>query len=131
MKKISSAFLVFLLLFTMACLSGCGGNKSSIVGTWQIVDEKMVTEYGIGMQFTEDGKLRYGLTKENLSEIAGKEVAEGLDALMSIEYKVKSNTEMEITISAIFGLAKESSTVTYELNGDTLTFDGTKYVRVK
>ena len=115
----------------MACLNGCGGNKSNIVGTWQIVDEKMVTEYGIGMQFTEDGKLRYGLTKENLSEIDGKEVAEGLDALMSIEYKVKSNTEMEITISAIFGLAKESSTVTYELNGDTLTFDGTKYVRVK
>ena len=51
--------------------------------------------------------------------------------LMKIEYEIKSDTEMVITVSAMFGLAKESDTVTYELNGDTLVFDGATYTRVK
>ena len=55
----------------------------------------------------------------------------GLGMLMSIEYDIKSDTEMEITVSAMFGLAKESETITYALDGDTLTFDGATYTRVK
>lgn len=51
--------------------------------------------------------------------------------LMSIEYDVKSDTEMEITVSAMFGLAKEKTTIPYSLEGDTLTFDGATYTRVK
>jgi len=50
---------------------------------------------------------------------------------MSIEYKVKSDTEMEIIASAMFGLAKETGIVEYSLDGDTLTFDGAVYKRVK
>lgn len=59
------------------------------------------------------------------------EAMQGLDALMSIDYKVISDTEMEITVSAMFDLAKESTKVTYSLEGDTLTFDGAVYTRVK
>ena len=50
---------------------------------------------------------------------------------MSIEYKIKSDTEMEVTVSALFGLSKESSTIAYSLDGDTLVFDGATYTRVK
>ena len=51
--------------------------------------------------------------------------------LMSMEYKIKSDTEMEITMKALLGLAKESATVKYQLDGDTLIFDGATYTRVK
>ena len=55
----------------------------------------------------------------------------GLEMLMKIKYKIKSDTEMEITVSAMLGLAKESTTVAYSLDGDTLVFDGATYTRVK
>ena len=116
-------------------LSACGGgkNEKAIVGTWELVDTETETEYGLGIEFTKDGKLRYGLTEEILRGLAdGEDVDDalaGLDMLMSIEYKIKSDTEMEITVSAMFGLAKESTTVNYSLNGDMLTFDGVSYKR--
>ena len=116
-------------------LSACGGgkNEKAIVGTWDLVDTETETEYGLGIEFTKDGKLRYGLTEEILRGLAdGEDVDDalaGLDMLMSIEYKIKSDTEMEITVSAMFGLAKESTTVNYSLNGDMLTFDGVSYKR--
>ena len=50
---------------------------------------------------------------------------------MSIDYKIKSDTEMEVTVSAFMGLAKETTTVSYTLDGDSLTFDGATYTRVK
>ena len=49
---------------------------------------------------------------------------------MSIEYKIKSDTEMEITMKALFGLAKEKTVIPYSLDGDTLVFDGNTYARV-
>ena len=52
-------------------------------------------------------------------------------ANMSIKYEIKSDTEMEITMSALMGLKKEKVTVTYKLDGDTLEFDGATYSRVK
>lgn len=133
--------LVFALILSMIfCLTACGGSaKKELVGTWHIVDEETATEYGIGIEFTKDGKLRYGLTEdmfrgltnEEMSDKEWEEAMEGLDMLMSIEYDVKSDTEMEITVSAMFGLAKESAVIPYRLEGDTLTFDGAVYTRVK
>lgn len=136
MKKFMAGLLALVMVLS---LTACGGNKNekSIVGTWHIVDEETETEYGLGIEFTKDGKLRYGLTEEILTGLAdgdakdAKEALDGLDMLLSIEYKIKSDTEMEITASAMFGLAKESDTISYQLDGDTLTFDGATYTRVK
>ena len=136
MKKLMAFSLALMLILSLAACGG-GGNKKNIVGTWHIVDEETETEYGLGIEFTEDGKLRYGLTEEILTGLAdgdaqdAQDAMEGLDMLMSIEYKIKSDTEMEVTVSAMFGLAKESETISYSLDGDTLTFDGATYTRVK
>lgn len=135
MKKILVVLLVALMVFS---LSACGNaNKKALVGTWQVVDTETETEYGFGIEFTKDGKLRYGLTEDMFSGMTGEEISEdewedamaGLDMLMSIEYKVKSDTEMELTASALFGLAKETTTVSYSIDGDILTFDGAVYKR--
>ncbi len=138
MKK----FLAFLLAAMMLLsLTACGGgsNKKNIVGMWQIVDTETQTEYGMGLEFTKEGKLRYGLTEDVLLGLTDGEAdsddwadaMEGLELLMNIEYKIKSDTEMEVTISAFMGLGKESTIVPYELKGDTLIFDGGTYSRVK
>lgn len=136
MKHTKKILVLVLALLLLVSLCACGGNKKAIVGMWQIVDVETATEYGMGIEFTKDGKMRYGLTEDMLEDLgsdtdAWEEAMEGLEYLMSIEYKVKSNTEMEITVSALFGLAKEKTTVPYELKGDTLTFDGATYKRVK
>ena len=130
---------VFLALVMILALTACGGggNKKAIVGTWKLVDTETETEYGLGIEFGEDGTLRYGLTEDVLEGLAGAEgedaedVLAGLDMLLSMEYEIKGDTEMEITMKALFGLAKEKATVAYELNGDTLVFDGATYTRVK
>ena len=101
------------------------------------MDEETETDYGLGIEFTKDGKLRYGLTEDVLASLSdgdskdAKDAMAGLDMLMSIEYKIKSDTEMEVTVSAMFGLAKESDIIPYSLDGDTLTFDGATYTRMK
>ena len=133
MKKIFAMVLVLVMLFALA---SCGGSKNekNIVGVWKLVDTETETEYGLGIEFTKDGKLRYGLTEEVFEAIGGgdaEDVMDGLDLLMSIEYEIKSDTEMEITMKAFLGLAKEKTDVSYALNGDTLTFDGAEYTRVK
>lgn len=134
-KSILSVLLALVLVFS---LTACGGgNKKDIVGAWHIVDETTQTEYGLGIEFEKDGTLRYGLTEELLTGLSDadeedvEDAMEGLDMLMSMEYEIKSDTEMEVTMSALFGLAKESATVQYELDGDTLVFDGATYTRVK
>lgn len=133
MKKIFAMVLVLVMVFALA---SCGGSKNekNIVGIWKLVDTETETEYGLGIEFTKDGKLRYGLTEEVFEAIGGgdaEDVMDGLDLLMSIEYEIKSDTEMEITMKAFLGLAKEKTDVSYALNGDTLTFDGAEYTRVK
>ncbi len=138
MKRLSTFLLIIALAFALTACGG-GGNEKKIVGTWQVVDEETATEYGIGLEFTKDGKLRYGLTEDVLTGLTGGEVSdkdldqakEGLEMLMSIDYKIKSDTEMEVTVSAFMGLAKETTTVSYTLDGDSLTFDGATYTRVK
>ena len=133
MKKIFAMVLVLVMVFALA---SCGGSKNekNIVGVWKLVDTETETEYGLGIEFTKDGKLRYGLTEEVFEAIGGgdaEDVMDGLDLLMSIEYEIKSDTEMEITMKAFLGLAKEKTDVSYALNGNTLTFDGAEYTRVK
>ncbi len=133
MRKIITIALALILMFSLV---SCGGSKNEkdIVGVWKLVDTETETEYGLGIEFTKDGKLRYGLTEDVFEAIGGddaEDVMDGLDLLMSIEYEIKSDTEMEITVKALLGLAKESETITYELKGDTLKFDGTEYTRVK
>lgn len=129
MKKILAIFLAAMMLLS---LSACGGgNKKDIVGTWHIVDETTQTEYGLGIQFEKDGTLRYGLTEEMFGEDVSEEDLAALDLLMKMEYKIKSDTEMEVTMKTLMGLAKEKVTVTYSLDGDTLVFDGVTYTRVK
>ena len=137
MKRIFAVLLAVLLLLAAA---GCGNpNKKAIVGTWHAMDGEAVNDYGVGIEFTKDGKLRYGITEDMLKSLAGDEMSnkeweeamQGLEMLMKMEYKLKSDTEMEITVSAMLGLAKEKTTVEYELDGDTLTFDGGVFTRVK
>jgi len=133
MKKIMAMCMIIVVVLSFsACKSA---NEKAIVGTWKVVDTETETEYGLGLEFSKDGKLRYGLTEDVFKGLAeGEDVDEamaGLDALMSIEYKIKSDTEMEITAKALLGLAKESDTVEYSLDGDSLVFDGAKYTRVK
>lgn len=136
MKKILAFTLSLMMVLT---LCACGGNKKDIVGMWQLVDTETETEYGMGIEFTKDGELRYGLTEDVLAGLTDGEMdsddledaMEGLDMLMKIEYKIKSDTEMEVTASALFGLAKESAVIPYQLDGDTLVFDGATYTRAK
>ena len=133
MKKIFAMVLVLVMVFALA---SCGGSKNekNIVGVWKLVDTETETEYGLGIEFTKDGKLRYGLTEEVFEAIGGgdaEDVMDGLDLLMSIEYEIKSDTEMKITMKAFLGLAKETTDVSYALNGDTLIFDGAEYTSVK
>ena len=138
MKKLFALLLALVMLLSLTACGG-GSNKKNIVGMWQIVDTETQTEYGMGLEFTKDGKLRYGLTEDVLLGLTDGEAdsddwadaMEGLELLMNIEYKIKSDTEMEVTVSALFGLSKESSTVAYSLDGDTLVFDGATYTRVK
>ena len=120
MKKLLALFLAAMMLLS---LSACGGgNKKDVVGTWHRVDETTQTEYGLGIQFEKDGTLRYGLTEEMFGEDVSEEDLAALDFLMKMEYKIKSDTEMEVTMKALMGLAKEKVTVTYSLDGDTLVF---------
>lgn len=137
MKKMLALLITVMMVVS---LTACGGgNEKKIVGMWQIVDKETATEYGFGIEFTEDGKMRYGLTEDVLLGLTDGEAdsedwedaMKGLDALMTIEYDVKSDTEMEITMKAYLGLMKEKVTVPYELDGDTLVFDGATYSRVK
>ncbi len=91
-------------------------------------------DFGMGIEFTEDGKLRYGFDSEALDSVASganmDDILGGMEMLVTIYYDVKSDTELELTISALMGMQKESQTVTYSLDGDTLVFDGSTYTRV-
>ncbi len=137
MKKLLSVMLVLTLVFSLVA---CGGNpnEKNIVGVWHVVDEETETDYGLGIEFTKDGKLRYGLTEDVFTaladgdEKAANDALKAMDFIASMEYKVRSDTEMEITVKALMGLGgKESETITYSLDGDNLTFDDVKFTRAK
>lgn len=125
MKKLLAVLLVITLLLSLAACGG--GNKQSIVGTWRLVNTDVETDYGLEIEFTKKGELIYEATEDELAE----GMLEGLDMLVNFEYKIISDTEMELTVSAFLGLASESDTVEYRLDGDTLEFDGATYTRLK
>ena len=135
MKKLLSILLALTLVFSLAA---CGGNpnEKNIVGVWHVTDEETETDYGLGIEFTKDGKVRYGLTEDVFTALAegNEEDAETAmkvaDALLSMEYEIISDTEIEVTAKALLGLKKEKTTITYSLDGDKLTFDGSSFVRV-
>ncbi len=131
MKKVLALLICAVMVLTFA---SCGGsaNEKAIIGTWKLVDEETLTDYGLGIRFEKNGKLHYGLTEDDMTTLTGDEdVDKALSYLMSIKYKIKSDTEMEVTASALLGLAKETTTVSYSLDGDMLVFDGATYTRVK
>ena len=56
MKKMLALLITVMMAVS---LTACGGgNEKKIVGMWQIVDKETATEYGFGIEFTEDGKMR-------------------------------------------------------------------------
>ena len=125
MKKLLAILLAVTVLL---CFAACGGgNEKNIVGTWRLVNTEEETDYGLEIEFTQKGELIYGATESELAD----GILEGLDTLVNMEYKILSDTEMELTVSAFFGLASESETVIYRLEGNTLEFDGATYTRVK
>ncbi|MDD3192599.1 MAG: hypothetical protein PHE47_01870 [Oscillospiraceae bacterium] len=127
MKKLLALTLSLLMILTLAA---CGAGKNDIVGTWEITDGEGAT-YGWGIRFDKDGKFYYATGTET-SEDELQEAFESMEALISIKYKVKSDTQMELTVSVLGGFGgKETSTVDYLLEGDTLTFDGATYTRAK
>lgn len=137
MKKALAMILILVMVMSMAA---CGGSaiEKELIGMWKLVDTESEeeTEYGLGIEFTKDGKLRYGLTEDVLEGLEVEEndmddAMEGLEMLMTIEYEVLSENEMEVTASAFMGLASESATIAYSLDGDTLEFDGATYKRAK
>ncbi len=137
MKKLLSVMLALTFVLTLVACSG-HPNEKGIVGVWHVVDEETETDYGLGIEFTKDGKVRYGLTEDVFTaladgdEKAANDALKALDFLVSMEYKVRSDTEMEITAKALLGLGgKETETITYALDGDTLTFDDVKFTRAK
>ena len=137
MKKMLAILMAVSMIFALAA---CGGNpnEKNIVGVWHVVDTETETDYGLGIEFTKDGVVRYGLTEDVFTAIADgdDEAAEAamkaMDFLVKMEYKIKSDTEMEITAKALLGLGgKESETITYALDGDSLTFDDVEFTRAK
>lgn len=126
MKRIGTLTLTLLLLFLCACGSG---NQKAIVGTWDVTDDAGGT-YGWGIRFDRDGKFYFAATAADGQEL--DEAFQAMQALYTIEYKLTSDTELELTQKILGGLGgKETHLVAYALDGDTLTFDGAAYTRVK
>ena len=85
----------------------------------------------MGVRFDKDGSFYFSGAYGAESEEDLEEAFEAMKALYSISYKVKNDTEMEITQKIFGGLGKETSTISYSLEGDTLTLDGVTYHRAK
>ncbi|MDD2955199.1 MAG: hypothetical protein PHD67_02660 [Oscillospiraceae bacterium] len=121
--------LLFALILTLG-LTGCaGGNKKNIVGTWELADDAGST-YGFGVRFEKDGSFFFSGSSDAESEEELQEAFEAMEMLYSISYKVKSDTELEITQKIFGGLGgKEVTVVSYSLDGDVLILDGATYHR--
>ena len=135
MKKLLAILMAVTMIFALAA---CGGNpnEKNIVGVWHVVNTETETDYGLGIEFTKDGAVRYGLTEDVFTAIAdgdekaAEDAMKAMDFLVKMEYEIKSDTEMEVTAKALMGLGgKESETITYALDGDNLTFDGVAFTR--
>lgn len=128
MKRRMFALTLAVLLALSA--AGCGGgNQKALVGTWEITDDAG-SAYGWGIRFDQDGTFFFAAGAEDNDEEL-EEAFAAMQVLYTIEYKVKSDTELELTQKLLGGLGgKETTSVAYSLQGDTLIFDGTAYTRV-
>ena len=77
-KRIIYVLTAVILVMSMIAVTGCGKDKSGIVGTWQLTGwqmngvEQSLEDYGMGdvestMTFTEDGKVTINMS-ENEAE---------------------------------------------------------------
>ena len=128
MKRRMFALTLAVLLALSA--AGCGGgNQKALVGTWEITDDAG-SACGWGIRFDQDGTFFFAAGAEDNDEEL-EEAFAAMQVLYTIEYKVKSDTELELTQKLLGGLGgKETTSVAYSLQGDTLIFDGTAYTRV-
>ena len=128
MKRRMFALTLAVLLALSA--AGCGGgNQKALVGTWEITDDAG-SAYGWGIRFDQDGTFFFAAGAEGNDEEL-EEAFAAMQVLYTIEYKVKSDTELELTQKLLGGLGgKETTSVAYSFQGDTLIFDGTAYTRV-
>lgn len=117
--------IVFVLMF-----AACGEKQQDIVGSWK-AEDGIAGEYGVGLQFGADGAMSYILSSDGEDAQTLIEALEKAKEFIEINYKIKSDTEIQITASVLFGIAKQTTEVNYSLDGDTLIFAGTKYIRVK
>ena len=108
MKKILAILLAIMLLAVLTACGG-GGNKSALTGTWEVTDGDG-GEYGMGIRFTNDNKFYFSFASEMLGDTAEltaqelEEAFEAMDMLYTINYKLLSETQMELTVKAFGGL---------------------------
>lgn len=135
MKK---ALVVLLVAVMILSITACGGTGASgkLVGRWELSDGDGGA-YGYGLEFKKDGTMTYAIdselftgTETGMTDEEWDEAMDALSKIYTIKYKAKSDTSMDITVSALMGLGKETTTVEYSLNGDTLIFDGSTYTRI-
>ncbi len=122
MKK--KVFLVILAALMVLTLSAC--SKNPIEGKWKYVsgEAEALSQYGENFSITfAGGKMTFdidfskmGLTGEALT------AAQAMMKAITITYKIKSATEIEMTVS--FMGQTQTQTVQYKIEGNKLTFDG-------
>lgn len=115
MKRRMFALTLAVLLALSA--AGCGGgNQKALVGTWEITDDAG-SAYGWGIRFDQDGTFFFAAGAEDNDEEL-EEAFAAMQVLYTIEYKVKSDTELELTQKLLGGLGgKETTSVAYSLPG--------------
>ncbi len=125
MKKILTAAAVVLAVFVLAsCGISAGGNKNALAGTWEITDGDG-GKYGIGIKFDKKGKFYYAAAADAGTQKELQETFEAMSMLYDLTYDIKSDTEMDVTLKLFGGFGgKETVTVQYRLDGDTLFLDG-------
>ena len=131
MKRIITVVCVILVSLS---LIGCSksSTKKMLIGKWELVSGEG-ENYGIALSFENNGAMYFGLEGLVSDYKSSEEILEAMEqltALVDIKYKLLSEREMEITVSAFLGLAKEVSVVEYALSGDNLIFDGSVYKRI-
>ena len=73
MKKLLAILLAAMMLLS---LTACGknSNEKAIVGTWQLVDTELETEYGLGIEFEKDGTLQNSINKAGKNLMGGTNI---------------------------------------------------------
>lgn len=127
-RRIFCLALVVVFAFALVACGGGGGN--GIEGKWKFVSgESDYSEMGNFYMVFSGGKVTIEFDTTGLSEEekASVEFAQSMMSLMEIKYKVVSDTQLEMTVSA-FG-ESETDTVEYKIENNKLTFDGGVFER--